>query len=251
MDDFFGEDFHQDFLNEEFQKGDDIQNKDQMECEASYDVPNNLEILEQDSPHDDFGDCEINPKLYVGMHFDSLKGVEAFYREFAKNQGFGIRVHSSKTTPRSDVVTNRIYVCCSEGQRKTKICDDVESKDDEQKAHRSCSTLRTGCEAMLRVLKIKNSKKWVVKAFNNNHNHAMISPKSVSYLRCHKKMSAAAKSLVEKFSEEGLPTGKVAMMFNVGDQNFTSRDCWNHLRDVRGKNLDARDALAVLNYCRK
>ena len=158
-----------------------------MECEASYDVPNNLEILEQDSPLDDFGDCEINPKLYVGMHFDSLKGVEAFYREFAKNQGFGIRVHSSKTTPRSDVVTNRIYVCCSEGQRKTKICDDVESKDDEQKAHRSCSTLRTGCEAMLRVLKIKNSKKWVVKAFNNNHNHAMISPKSVSYLRCHKK----------------------------------------------------------------
>ena len=79
----------------------------------------------------------------------------------------------------------------------------------------------------------------------------MISPKSVSYLRCHKKMSAAAKSLVEKFSEEGLPTGKVAMMFNVGDQKFTSRDCWNHLRDVRGKNLDAGDALAVLNYCKK
>ncbi|KAL4619355.1 hypothetical protein ACB092_06G073200 [Castanea dentata] len=41
------------------------------------------------------------------------------------------------------------------------------------------------------------------------------------------------------------------MMFNVGDQTFTSRDCWNHLRDVRGKNLDARDALAVLNYCQK
>ncbi len=64
-------------------------------------------------------------------------------------------------------------------------------------------------------------------------------------------MFAAAKSLVEKFSEEGLPTGKVAMMFNVGDQKFTSRDCWNHLRDVRGKNIDAGDALAVLNYCRK
>ncbi|GMY32246.1 protein FAR1-RELATED SEQUENCE 5-like [Fagus crenata] len=117
MDDFFGEDFHQDFLNEEFQKGNDIQNKDQMECEASYDVLNSLEILEQDSPHDDFGDCEIKSKLYVGMHFDSLEGVEAFYREFAKNQGFGICVRSSKTTSRSDAVTNRIYVCCSEGQR--------------------------------------------------------------------------------------------------------------------------------------
>ena len=64
-------------------------------------------------------------------------------------------------------------------------------------------------------------------------------------------MSTAAKSLVEKFGEEGLPTRKVAMIFNVGDQTFTSRDCWNHLRDVRGKNLDARDASAALNYCQK
>ena len=73
---------------------------------------------------------------------------------------------------------------------------------------------------------------------------------------CHtsdatKKMSIAAKSQVENFGKEGLPIGKVAMMFNVGDQTFTSRDCWNHLRDVRGKNLDDGDASTVLNYCQK
>ena len=38
-------------------------------------------------------------------------------------------------------------------------------------------------------------------------------------------MSTATKSLVEIFGEEGLPTGKVSMMFNVGDQTFTSKDC--------------------------
>ena len=81
-----------------------------------------------------------------------------------------------------------------------------------------------------------------MKEFDSNHNHGIISPKSVSYLQCHKKRSTAAKSLVEKFGEEGLPTRKVAMMFNVGDQTFTSRDYWNYLRDVRGINLDARDA---------
>ena len=64
-------------------------------------------------------------------------------------------------------------------------------------------------------------------------------------------MSTATKSLVEIFGEEGLPTGKVSMMFNVGDQTFTSKDCQNHLRDVKGRNLDAGDALAVLNYCQK
>ena len=50
-----------------------------------------------------------------------------------------------------------------------------------------------------------------------------------------KKMSITAKSLVEKFGEEGLLTRKVVMMFNEGDQTFTSKDCRNHLRDVRGK----------------
>ena len=32
------------------------------------------------------------------------------------------------------------------------------------------------------------------------------------------------------------------MMFNIGDQQFTSRDCQNHLRDIN---------VVVLNYCKK
>ena len=59
-------------------------------------------------------------------------------------------------------------------------------------------------------------------------------------------MSTSTERLVEKFGEKGLPIGKVVMMFNVGDQTFTSRDCWNHLRDVRGNNLDARDFLVIV-----
>ena len=73
-----------------------------------------------------------------------------------------------------------------------------------------------------------------MKGFDNNHNDGIISPKNVSYLRCHKKMSTAVKSLVEIFGE-GLSTRKVVMMFNVGDQTFTSRDCWNYMRDVGEK----------------
>ncbi|KAL4607292.1 hypothetical protein ACB092_09G162900 [Castanea dentata] len=160
------------------------------------------------------------------MQFDSLDDVETFYKEFAIKEGFGIRIRTSKKAPRSDNVTSCIYVCCSEGQRKTKnALDSCLSIDDENKACRSCSSLRTGCEAMLRVMKNNKLQKWVVKGFDNNHNHGIISPKC---------------SLIEKFGEEGLPTGKLAMI-----------DCWNHFRDVRGKNLDAGDASTVLNYCQK
>ncbi|RZC09037.1 hypothetical protein D0Y65_015666 [Glycine soja] len=46
------------------------------------------------------------------------------------------------------------------------------------------------------------------------------------------------KSLVEKFEEEGLPTRKVASIFNNGDSSFSNKDCWNHIRNLRRKNLD-------------
>jgi hypothetical protein len=65
-------------------------------------------------------------------------------------------------------------------------------------------------------------------------------------------MSDAARSLVEQFKEEGVPTGKVATIFNNGDYStFSNRDCWNHIRNLRSKNLDAGDAQAVFNYCKR
>ena len=91
-----------------------------MECEELYDAPNNLELLEQELPLEDFGDCELKSKPYVGMQFDSLDGVKTFYKRFAKKEGFEIRVRTSKRPPRSDNIISRIYVCCSEGQHKRK-----------------------------------------------------------------------------------------------------------------------------------
>ena len=94
-----------------------------MEHEELYDASNNLKPSEQELPLENFGDCESKSKPYVGMQFDSLDDVETFYKEFAKKEGFGIRIRtSSKKAPRSDNVTSRIYVCCSERQRKTKKC---------------------------------------------------------------------------------------------------------------------------------
>ncbi|XAR63897.1 hypothetical protein NMG60_11024042 [Bertholletia excelsa] len=112
-------------------------------------------------------------------------------------------------------------------------------------------TTRVVCKALLIVSKGKNDGKWVVKNFNNDHNHLMVSPKSVSYLRCHKKMTTVTKSLVEKFHEEGLQTRKVATMFNIGELSFSDRDCWNHLRSFRRCNLDVGIAQVVFDFCRR
>lgn len=57
---------------------------------------------------------------YVGMDFDSLEDVESFYKEFAKDEGFEIRICTSKLASRSTDIINLVYVCCNEGYRKTK-----------------------------------------------------------------------------------------------------------------------------------
>ncbi|XP_061368476.1 protein FAR1-RELATED SEQUENCE 5-like [Gastrolobium bilobum] len=193
-------------------------------------------ILPVDMPQSSNVDAVI-VEPYVGMEFESFKRVEHFYTLFAKAKGFGIRIRSSKKN-------YGLFVCCKHGENSKKGCNMGDAK-------KKSSTIRSGCKASLSVTKEKNRDIWVIKSFDNNHNHIMASPKSVSYLRCHKKMNGAARRLVEQFNEEGLPTGKVAAMFNGSDLAFSNRDCWNQLRNLRRKNLDVGDALAVFNYCKQ
>ncbi|CAJ2631531.1 unnamed protein product [Trifolium pratense] len=180
----------------------------------------------------------------AGMEFNSLEDVKEFYTSFAKKEGFGVRIRSTKQN-------FCILVCANEGKHIARSENDEESNVCIGKNKKRCSTSRTDCKASLIVSKAWKRSKWVIKSITNVHNDGMVSPKSVTYLRCHKKISLAAKNLVEKFDEEGVPIGKVATMFQGGDNSFSSRDCWNHLRNLRRRNLDVGDAQAVFNFCKQ
>ncbi|XP_024636596.2 protein FAR1-RELATED SEQUENCE 5-like [Medicago truncatula] len=157
-----------------------------------------------------------HPNLHprIGMEFNNINDVKEFYISFAKKEGFGIRTRTTK----ENFCT---LVCSNEGKHTTKS-----SNEDEYNVSmgtkKKTSTSRTDCKALLSVSKAWKRSKWSIISFSNDHNHAMLSPKSVNYLRCHKKMGMPARSLVEKFDEEGIPTGKVAKMFNSGDETEKS-----------------------------
>uniref|UniRef100_A0A0R0HDU2 Protein FAR1-RELATED SEQUENCE n=1 Tax=Glycine max TaxID=3847 RepID=A0A0R0HDU2_SOYBN len=85
-------------------------------------------------------------------------------------------------------------------------------------------------------------------AKKNGFGYVFNQPKSVCYMRYHKNMRAAAKVLVKKFEDEGLPTVKVAIVLNNGDSSFSNRDSWNHIKNLRRKNLDVGVIEAVFNY---
>lgn len=214
----------------------DSHNMEDKECNQNSQERRNPEHDLDVHEHQNIDPC-------IDMEFDSLDDVKNLYTSFAKKEGFGIRTRSTKTNL-------CIFVCSNAGQH-------VDSNDKEEsntitvKRKKRCSTSRTDCKATLVVSKAKMRPKWTIITFNNTHNHAMVSPKSINYLRCHKKMGGAAKNLVEQFDQEGLPTEKVATMFSNEGSAFSDRDCWNHLRDLRSKNLDVGDAQAVLNFCKQ
>jgi len=188
----------------------------------------------------DGDDPNLHPR--IGMEFNTINDVKEFYISFAKKEGFGIRTRTTK----ENFCT---LVCSNEGKHTTKISNEEECNVS-MGTKKKTSTSRTDCKALLSVSKAWKRSKWSIISFSNDHNHVMLSPKSVNYLRCHKKMSMPARSLVEKFDEEGIPTGKVAEMFNSGGMSFSSRDCWNHLRNLRRRNLVIGDAQAVFNFCK-
>ncbi|XP_026398968.1 protein FAR1-RELATED SEQUENCE 5-like [Papaver somniferum] len=67
-------------------------------------------------------------------------------------------------------------------------------------------------------------------------------------MRSNKCVSEEAKGMDEKFSREILEVGKVSTILAGQIIGFNKRDCWNHLRNVRHKNLEVGDVQSVIDY---
>ncbi|KAJ4783922.1 Protein FAR1-RELATED SEQUENCE 5 [Rhynchospora pubera] len=187
-------------------------------------------------------------KFFEGMEFISLEKAEELYKAFAKANGFTVRIRNTRPGSRGSI-SSRQFVCSCQGFWKEKKEKDLATSKEQE---RRTLTRRCGCEATLVVKWEKKKKIWFAYKFSNNHNHLMVSPKSKCYLTSNKSMPVVAKNLVEKFNESGLPIGKVpTILGSMEGVNFSERDCYNHMRDKRRKDLVIGDAQAVLEYCRR
>ncbi|XP_061359252.1 protein FAR1-RELATED SEQUENCE 5-like [Gastrolobium bilobum] len=231
-------DFSDDCLSNEMEYdgvGNDM--PDEMEDDISNDLLNDMSNVIPLSPTK-----STNVSIEVGMEFPERKDVVELYTAFGRIKGFGIRGRTSK----EDYVK---LTCIREGHPQKKK-EENEIKKDQTKSRRTSSS-RIGCQACLKASINKKTNMWRITYFIDNHNHELLSPKSVSYLRSHKRMPDAAKCLLEKFNQAGLPIGKVATILNSHDLGFDSRDCYNHMKNIRTGIYDDGDAQGVLHYCIK
>ncbi|KAI5355003.1 hypothetical protein L3X38_007898 [Prunus dulcis] len=186
---------------------------------------------------------------YTGMVFDTMEEARNYYEEYGRQEGFWIRTRSSsKTRRRLDEVTSRQFVCAHEGKYVPKNTSQKASEENDERdiseienmkrTGKNCSTVKCGCTASMRIKLDRWSNKWKVSSFQDSHNHKPVTPERRMKMKSNRVMPKAAKILTETFHEENLPIAKVPSILGGPHIGFNNRDCYNHLRNVRYRQLD-------------
>ncbi|KAK4853831.1 hypothetical protein QYF36_015394 [Acer negundo] len=121
-------------------------------------------------------EVKYDHKPKVGHEFASLDEVHDFYNKYAKEVVFSVRISSSKKN-KNDKITRKEYCCFKEG----KSCEGIPC---EKKRRRGI--IWVGCNAKLPVVKTISGN-FVVSLFVKDHNHSLVTPRRVHFLKSHHK----------------------------------------------------------------
>lgn len=120
-----------------------------------------------------------NMKPYVGMEFESQEAAKDFYDAYARKVGFSTHVGQySRAKPDGPIVSWEFS--CSREVFKRK---NVES-----------------CNAML-MIERKDTDRWVVMKFVEDHNHSTVSPSKVHFLRPRRHFAGATKNVLPETAD--------------------------------------------------
>ncbi|KAF2295018.1 hypothetical protein GH714_030289 [Hevea brasiliensis] len=180
----------------------------------------------------------------VGMEFESEDVAKAFYDAYARRMGFSSHVGQfNRAKPDGPIVTWD-FACSREVLKRRNF---------------EC------CNAMLRIER-KNSDTWVVTKFVEDHNHSMVIPSKVHYLRPRRHFAGATKNVTETLDatsdvyvsiEGNHVSNEQNRVRNVslGEPNHPVRNVvhapMNYVSPPSRKRNLGRDAQNLLNYFQK
>jgi hypothetical protein len=182
------------------------------------------------------------------MIFDTLDDVEKFYKSYAHDAGFSVRVGQQKK--KNEEILIKRYYCSREGYSKEKVTND----SDKVKTHNVMET-RCGCPAHI-VVKLCSDKKYQIASMVEAHSHGFVSPDKRHLLRSNRRVSERAKSTLFNCHKASIGTSQAYRLLHVsegGCENVgcTKRDLQNYYRDLRNKIKDADAQMFVAQLQRK
>ncbi|XP_030526409.1 protein FAR1-RELATED SEQUENCE 6 [Rhodamnia argentea] len=208
------------------------------ECSTSQRGPDGAAAVPDDQNGTSVGRKEFVAPA-VGMEFESYDDAYNYYKCYAKEAGFRVRVKNSWFKRNSREKYGAVLCCSSQGFKRIK---DV---------NRLRKETRTGCPAMIRM-RLVDSRRWRVLEVTLEHNHLL---GSKSY-RTIKKISAGNKRKSPSSADAEERTIKLYRALVIdsggnGNQSFSENEARSLSDHVNHLNLKKGDTQAIYNYfCR-
>ncbi|KAL9679734.1 hypothetical protein QQ045_017600 [Rhodiola kirilowii] len=135
--------------------------------------------------------CPDELKPHVGRSFANLDKAVLFYKEYARIDGFVVRLATSNSS--GGIITIKYLVCQREGfKQKSKVVDTINTGDHNCRSRRDT---RCVCQARLQV-NISEGGRYRVYFFEESHNHYLKSDIGKQFLTSHREMPLIDKQLV-------------------------------------------------------
>ncbi|XP_042942634.1 protein FAR1-RELATED SEQUENCE 5-like [Carya illinoinensis] len=176
-----------------------------------------------------------------GMEFESVKELTAYYKQYAKQEGFDVRTQRT----RKDDEGRPVYVtvgCACGGKYQPKNSNISKPRP----------TTRTDCKARVNATLSKNEK-WVFTTVENVHNHITVSPKKTRLLRSHKFLDEYSQRILDLNDRAGIRMNKNfnSLIVDAGgyeNLTFQEKDCRNFIDKARHLRLGKGGGEALNHY---
>jgi hypothetical protein len=191
-----------------------------------------------------------------GQIFNSDDEAYEFYRLFARKNGFSIRrehiynsvKHRSEMNPLG--IYKREFVCHRSGIVKHRKTNEVDYQRNRKSSRCNCSA-----KMLVAISTIGIEEKWVVKYFNNDHNHELLDDKEVQFLPAYRSIPIVDQSRIMLLSKAGCNISLIMRVLELekdicpGNLPFLEKDIRNFIQSQSGIGKDS-DASDVLKLCK-
>ncbi|WRX19779.1 FAR1 DNA binding domain - like 10 [Theobroma cacao] len=172
---------------------------------------------------------ELSKDDILSLEFDDLEDVYKFYKAYACAMGFGVRKGSCKRN-KDGIEVMKHFACSKEGHRAEKW-EKLENRVREAKR-----SSRTDCKANIRVILNKETGKWYVSHCELEHNHQMVNPAQICFIRSNRQIKVA----------DVCEAKAVKVAGGIQNVGFTRKDFYNRMATERHVEVNDGDVQATL-----
>ncbi|KAJ1392797.1 MULE transposase domain [Sesbania bispinosa] len=196
---------------------------------------------------DDFVDIDfstITEDDVLNFHFPDMDVAFAFYNKFAMLKGFYARKAKERKNKNNEIV-EKSFFCHKEGKRRRrKGVKGVRAQKPET---------RCFCKASMKIRVNKQTGRWHVTYFSDDHTHKLLDPKYSRMLPTHRRMNDADIMQMNNMRKAGISAPQIYSSFacqaggfeHVG---FSKRDMYNQI--VKQRQFHPSDAKTAIKFLR-